>query len=331
MSRALQLSTMSINIEYAALVVTILGISAGPVFVFWSISHYRVRPSRYFLGLCLCVLLAWAIQVMRFASPNIDPRSISIFDTISTNLFFIGLLAYSLIQARIMRIFLDYNLRVWALRGQILLIVSFCLCTPGVLLNGIIYDKNTDTGIWVIWFQSSYIFIIIALIFDFVQSYIALSFLSRTIIKMYESTNSDNMLTDAVKRGIHRNRNLLTALILSVVICDLIAICASLLIVPAGAPHDVRVLWHSAGRQIGVSMAPFHCISGTLLLENMRDFKKIAEQYRLNAIERKSRLTLGASTSSKSWSFKTSGISYTVHAPPISMVSYVSENPTIQE
>ncbi|EGF80733.1 hypothetical protein BATDEDRAFT_24590 [Batrachochytrium dendrobatidis JAM81] len=267
MSRALQLSTMSINIEYAALVVTILGISAGPVFVFW---------------------------IMPVCSSGL------------------GYPAYSLIQARIMRIFLDYNLRVWALRGQILLIVSFCLCTPGVLLNGIIYDKNTDTGIWVI-------------------SYIALSFLSRTIIKMYESTNSDNMLTDAVKRGIHRNRNLLTALILSVVICDLIAICASLLIVPAGAPHDVRVLWHSAGRQIGVSMAPFHCISGTLLLENMRDFKKIAEQYRLNAIERKSRLTLGASTSSKSWSFKTSGISYTVHAPPISMVSYVSENPTIQE
>ncbi|KAJ1328380.1 hypothetical protein BSLG_010112 [Batrachochytrium salamandrivorans] len=204
---------MSLPIEYAAAVVTILGIAITPVFCVWASQRYYRRPSRFFLMLCICVLLSFILEIIRLVPPNIAPATTKLFDIIST-------------------------------------------------------------------------FLLLAVVADFVQGFVAITYLSNTIIKVYARDSHHVETTDAVKRGILRTRIYLSILIAVILSLDLIAIVMGLFSAPAHTTLSIRLRTLTAGHQIGFAVAPFHTIGATVLLEHMRDFKNVAEKYHAHALEK---------------------------------------------
>ncbi|KAH6560607.1 hypothetical protein BASA50_007090 [Batrachochytrium salamandrivorans] len=213
MSASLQFDIMSLPIEYAAAVVTILGIAITPVFCVWASQRYYRRPSRFFLMLCICVLLSFILEIIRLVPPNIAPATTKLFDIIST-------------------------------------------------------------------------FLLLAVVADFVQGFVAITYLSNTIIKVYARDSHHVETTDAVKRGILRTRIYLSILIAVILSLDLIAIVMGLFSAPAHTTLSIRLRTLTAGHQIGFAVAPFHTIGATVLLEHMRDFKNVAEKYHAHALEK---------------------------------------------
>ncbi|EGF80736.1 hypothetical protein BATDEDRAFT_24593 [Batrachochytrium dendrobatidis JAM81] len=244
MTTALRLSTISLPHEYTALVVTVAGVVITPAFFGWAYLRYLHRPSRQLLGLCISVLIAFSVQIIRLIGSNYGDYSRSVSSSLSINIYYPGVLFYCIMQTGIMRMFLPYHLRHWAFRAQIVIGVIYCCASPGTVC-----------------------------------------YLAKMVIRMY-ANQEHSEFTEAVKHGIRINQICLSIGVIIIVLADFIAIILMLFFVPRDVSQSTSVLIQNSYKQIGFGLAPFHTIGGTILLERMKDFKNIAEHYRLNAIQK---------------------------------------------
>ncbi|KAL5038474.1 hypothetical protein RTP6_005775 [Batrachochytrium dendrobatidis] len=189
-------------------------------------------------------------------------------------------------QTGIMRMFLPYHLRHWAFRAQIVIGVIYCCASPGVLISSVLYPSYSDmSSFWIFYSKLGFGFLATVIIYDCIQSIGTVCYLAKMVIRMY-ANQEHSEFTEAVKHGIRINQICLSIGVIIIVLADFIAIILMLFFVPRDVSQSTSVLIQNSYKQIGFGLAPFHTIGGTILLERMKDFKNIAEHYRLNAIQK---------------------------------------------
>ncbi|EGF80734.1 hypothetical protein BATDEDRAFT_24591 [Batrachochytrium dendrobatidis JAM81] len=287
MTTSLRFSTITLPSEIFALGVTIVGVAITPIFAVWAIYRYKHRPNRLFFYLCVCVFFAYIIQIIRLIGSNVGQEYMTISLLVSNNIYYPNGLVYMLIQTEVMRLFLLDHLKKFVWQTQAAMVFLYITCTPPLWVYGALFDEFGQQGnFWSMYsyFGLAYLFLVI--LFDMVQNVYALYYLAKIVIGMYTKHSRSSHLTDAIKRGIHLNQIILCVPITTIVLADMAIIILIMIPLPSTYTTAMRHRIQDAYVQIGCGLAPLHVIGGTVVLERMRDFKKIAERYRLTAIQK---------------------------------------------
>ncbi|KAL2913791.1 hypothetical protein HK105_206670 [Polyrhizophydium stewartii] len=286
MSSPIDLRAVSLPSELIATTLTVVGIAASPVFGLWIAYRLATRPSSTLSGLSVCTLMLFATLVLRLIAANGPPYVVGhIMRVISTHLFYFASLAYVLIQISVLRLFLPHERRVWAPRLQAFVVALFVACSPPALLDGIVFSSLYPSGIWSTWYRFTLVYLVVVIFLDAIQSIIGISYLVRVVIQMFHRQLRHRAdLSEAVRQGMRSRQQSLILLIVLFFTIDLVAVALNLLPVPENTPLDISQRLTMSYRQIGFALGLFHAMTGTFILESMRDFRKTAESFHLSAL-----------------------------------------------